>query len=516
MEDFIADIYQYSFVISNLKEFIFLLNSGHVSQARALYNETAIELEKLLIMIAASDPAKATSIQDIAVEAKDCYEDYSRCKGLIEGRLIPVLYKCISNFNRIEVTEGKYTLRSSNTGFLTVKDNETGLYLHDTNDPMNEAYQIVNTVYKPEMEGFLLLGSGLGYEAYQLYHQSNGAIRICLYEEDETILNYARLYGVLSLIPDENMEIIHIPDKTRLAEHFINDVNSHNVYGYHIASFKKQIYDGICDNELNRIIINQEYSLESAHLSVINLWKNKKLKRTTFSEAAKKYCFNEYVIISAGPSLDYNLDFLKDSMGNKGLIAVNTVLRRLIKEGIIPDIIAAADPSLSLANHICGIENSTKDIALIADWILSWKYSYLYKGDICFVRTNASATLTEDLLSNEPVWDISGTVACLGIEAAVRLGARKIYLVGQDLAYPSGQRYAMGMPHGEVPDAKWDMHVPSVDGSMVDTCEAFEWFRKSIEYQIAKYDYIAFENMSKHGAYIKGTANHIHPADYLI
>ena len=121
------------------------------------------------------------------------------------------------------------------------------------------------------------------------------------------------------------------------------------------------------------------------------------------------------------------------------------------------------------------------------------------------MRTNASSKITQDFLPNEPVWDISGTVACLAIEAAIHLRAKTIYLVGQDLAYPSGRKYAKKMPHPEAPEANWEIKVPSVDGSMVDTSEAFDWFRKAIEFQISKYNSVSFINLSKHGAKIYGT-----------
>lgn len=515
VEDFISDIYQHSFIISNLKEFIFLLNSGRKSQARSIYNDTALKLEKWLEEISSTDPLGASSVQDIAVKVKESYEDPCACKGLIEGQLIPALYNSIKSFNTIDVTEGKYNIKSSETAFLTIKDIESGLYLHDIHDPMDEAYHMVSTLYKPEMEGFLLLGCGLGYEAYQIYHQSDGAITIYLYEEDRTILDFAKLYGVLALIPDENLVVIHTPDCEELAKEFLNNFKSHPSFGYHVASFKKTIFNGVCDNELNRIIINHEFSFEAYHSSTINLWKNKHLKRIDFSRVALQYVFDECVLVSAGPSFDDNLEFIRTSKGNRCIVAVNTVLRRLVNENIVPDILVAADPSPSLMNHLEGLESNTEKITLIADWVLSWRYAYLYRGDICFVRTNASTNLTRDFLPHDPIWDISGTVACLGIETAIRLNCKKIYLVGQDLAYPSGQKYAKGMPHAEAPEANWQLQVPSVDGGMVDTCEAFNWFRKAIEYQIAKYDHVEFINMSKHGALINGTTGNLHIIDNL-
>lgn len=505
MEDFIAEIYERSMVISNLKEFVSLLNMGCYSQARDLYNETARDLEKWLQSIAISDQVTASSIQDTALRIKDCYEDYCKCKGLVEATLISELYQCIKKSNTINVSEGKYKLISSETGFLTAQDYDLGLYLHSTYDPMNEAYQIINTLYKPEMETFMILGCGLGYEAYQVYHQSGGAVNICIYEEDPVILDYAALYGVLSLIPKDNIKIIHIAECEILARKFIDNLNSGPSCGYFISSSKKSIYRNVCDGELNRLTTNHTFDLETSRFSAINLWKNSRLDHKDFSTVIDMFDYDEWVVISAGPSLDYCISFLKKSKGHRGLIAVNTVLRRLLKEGIIPDIVAAADQYPELVNHIIGIEDHTKELILVADWLLNWRYASLFQGDICFVKTSASVNLINSKVSTESTWDISGTVASLALEAAVRIHAKRIYLVGQDLAYPSGQKYAKDMPKTETPDVIWETQVPSVDGGMVDTCDAFIWFRKALEYQIAKYDNIEFFNLSKHGAYIKGT-----------
>lgn len=505
MEDFIADIYRYSFIISNLKEFVSLVNSGRVSNARDLYNSTAVELEQWLENISVNDPQLASSIQEKAVDIKDHYDDYCYIKGIIEYDLIPTLYTCMKDYNNIEVNAGNYTLKSSKSGFITAIDNSTGTHLHDINDPMHEAFQICENIYSPQMEHFLILGCGLGYFPYQIYRQSEGAVKIHIYEDNTSVLDYAALYGVISIIPDENIEIVHDIDKEQLAKRFINDCCTLPSPGFYISPFKKSAYNGICDNEIDRMIINHDFDLEIRKLSAINLWKNRKIGGLAFSELSNLYHYDEWVIISAGPSLDYNISFLKESKGKRGLIAVNTVLRRLLSEGIVPDLLVAADQFNEMITHIEGIESKTEDIILIADWLLNWKYTSHYKGNICFVRTNASMELTSSFLSNEEVWDISGTVSALALEAAVRLNAHKVYLIGQDLAYPNGQMYAANMPQELFQGNKQYIQVLSVDGNMVETCEAFEWFRKAMEYQIKKYSHVSFINMSKHGAHIKGT-----------
>ncbi len=505
MEDFIKEIYQEADIIEQLKEFSFLINSYRPRDGRSIYNKCAEKLEGTLERLATSDLSTARQIQDIAIKIKDSYNDPCLAKGIINGKLIPLLYSYMTAYTGIKVTEGKYTIASSDTGYLTIRDNEQGIYLHETHDPMWEAYETVRTILNPQAEEFLIFGSGLGYTAYQVWHQSEGFSNIYLYEDDPVILDYAYKYGVLSLIPEKNLSIIHNINKIELATEFIHNLIEMNIgEGFIFSHWKKSLYKDLCSNEIDRIVINHELFLEMNNRTLTNLYKNRQLQQVLFKDIAVNYKYKEWLVISAGPSFDESIDFIKSSIGIRGLIAVNTVLRRLIKEGIKPDIIVAADQYSQMIDHIKGIEYYTKDIPLIADWFLNWKYAELYQGPISFVRTNSNPKLTKEILPNEPLWDINGTVACLAIEAAVKLGAGRIYLVGQDLAYPSGQKYAKGMPHAEVSNVKGDMQVLSVDGSMVNTCEAFDWFRKAIEYQIAKYNDVKFINMSKHGAYISG------------
>ncbi len=513
MEGFIENIYRDCDIIEYIKEYISLTNSGCYRDARSFYDKAAAGLESILLRLSEEDGQRASQIQDIALKIKDSFNDHCLSTGIAEGRLLPELYSLISCYTGIKVSEDKYILESSDTGYLTIKDTDIDLYYHDIHDPMWEAREMAQSLLTPKTDAILIFGCGLGYLPYQLWFQSEAAVKITIYEDDPLILQYAYNYGVLSLIPESDVTVINKTDKNLLADIFIQDIQMMSDSASFVFSrWKKLLYKDIGNNELRRLIINRELNIEMSFRSTSNLCRNMKSFAIPFDEFTETFDYDEWVVISAGPSFDSCVPFIHDSKGKRGLIAVNTVLRRLSKEGIIPDLCVAADQYVQMIDHILGIEDYTVNIPLVADWTLNWKYAAAYKGTKCFVRTNASAALTEDIIPKEPVWDISGTVACMAVEAAIRLGAKKIYLVGQDLAYPGGQRYAKDMPHQQASDIGYDLLVLSVDGDMVGTCEAFDWFRKALEYQIGKYDHVVFINLSQHGAYIKGT----HRADNLI
>ena len=121
-----------------------------------------------------------------------------------------------------------------------------------------------------------------------------------------------------------------------------------------------------------------------------------------------------------------------------------------------------------------------------------------------FVPTPAIEIVDEKALDKTDVWDIQGTVSAMAIEAAIRLGAKKIYLVGLDLAFPGGDVHAKDMPHEKISYKSEAIKVPSMDGGMVETTAVFNDFRIGIEAIIARNPDVEFINMSRDGAVING------------
>ena len=503
-EEFLEDIYQKAMLIEQLKEYIEYTDSGRVRDARAVYNLTAEGIEHILLELEQTEPSLAERIIEAAVQIRDNFDDHSAATAVAEGQLIPALYSYIKNYTGIEVEEGKFRFLSSESGFLTIMDNNTGYFIHSSFDPMWEAYRIAASIFDPQIECYHILGVGLGYLPYQLWRQSEGAVKLVLYEEDESVISYARAYGVLEWIAPEALDLVCFSDEGKLTEIFlekaemINDKKETREVAF-ITPWKKKAYKNKAGERISAAEADQELMRSMSFRTAINIWKNSLHKQISFEKLKQMFYSEEWIVVSAGPSFDEQLDFLINSGGKRKIIAVNTVLRRLFKEGIQPDIVAAADQYVQMREHIEGIGDKTERIPLIAEKRLNWQYAEQYKGSICFVTAGGD--------TEEGAWDISGSVAGLALEAAVRLGAKKVFLVGQDLAYPDGKTYAEGMPYSADGNKRGTIQVKAVDGTMVPTSEAFNWFRIGLENQIAKYNSVDFYNLSQHGALIRGCKN---------
>lgn len=504
-EQFIEEIYRDAILTSQLREVELYIARTDYYNARALFNKAMSQLEDMLLRYAKENPESAYILQDCALSTVNSWGNFSYMTGVINRELLPLIYEYMKKYNSIEVEDGGYLLKSTDSGFLTIQDTETGEFLHDTYDPMIEAEKVVDVLYDPRVEKFVLYGSGLGYLAYKLWKKSGEATKITIIEDDSQIIEYARHYGVLDWIDEGCLDIWCIPDANKAIEAFYKEVDlTDESRVTYVTPYKKKKYKEAYGGKFLALVYRIEHIWVSRGINDTNLWKNRKLQHRSFGEFYEKLKGDEWIVVAAGPSLNYSMDFIKENAGKRKIIAVNTVLRRFCKEGILPDLSVAADPFGQIPEHLDGIEDYTKDIPLIADWLLCWKYSYRYQGEKCFIPTPAGECIKEYNPGNDEVWDVFGTVSALAIEAAIRLGAKKIFLTGLDLAFPGGEVHAKDMPHEKIQYKAEAMMVPSVDGGMVETTPVFNDFRMGIEEIIARNQRIEFINMSKDGAFIKG------------
>ena len=416
----------------------------------------------------------------------------------------------MSFFTDIDVAEGHYRIYSSDSGFLTITDTACDRTFHDVHNPMLEAIRLAESVYKPTNKEIHILGCDLGFLPYAINRLSGGFCKIYIYESDRNLINYAKLFGILSWIPEENYKLVINDNPIELANDFLSFLNNNEDYyikgsvGIHINHWMDVRYKNLNVEQIEKQSYILLFNRNKYTPCVINMVNNYEKPHISFDEIKKRSFPEEWVVVAAGPSLDVNMSFIRESQNNKAIVAVNTVLRRLPAEGITPDLIVAADPRPQLLDHIKGFEDNTRGITLIADETTCWEYIDKYQGDICLVPTPNGGGLPLSNPDNMDIWPISGTVVTLGIETALRLGAKKIYLVGLDLGYPGGVSYAKGVSQKREEGKKGNCQVKSVDGRMIESNQVFDMFITIIERQIAAHPEVTFINMSPNGALIRG------------
>lgn len=509
-QEFLEDIYKQALLISDFEESALLLHRGYKIDAQKIYNPAIASVESIIRNLSYENKELAESLLKCAGTIAEVWEDSSAASGLITSGLIPLLYQYMSYFTDIDVSENEFRIKSSDSGFLTITDTSNKITYHDTHNPMSEAANLAESFYKPTNREVHILGCDMGYLPYMLYKKSEGAVKLVIYENDPRIVNYAKEFGVLGWIPEDNINLILIEDIRFLAKEYLDFINSHDTetqnceIAAHISPWKAIQYRNAGIDLIQKQVELDIFNQSIYRLCVINMTRNYAKRHIPFDDVKNTFSCDECIVIAAGPSLDENISFIKESKGSKTLIAVNTVIKRMHAENVVPDLVVAADARAQLLEHIQGHEEFTKEIYLIADETTCWKYIDAYRGNICLVPTPNGKNLPLANPENLDIWEIYGTVSALAIETAARLGAKRIFLAGLDLAYPGGINYAHGVSHKREEKRKGNCQVRSADGSMVETSQAFDLFRHSIEEQIKKNPNIDFINLSKHGALIKG------------
>lgn len=174
------------------------------------------------------------------------------------------------------------------------------------------------------------------------------------------------------------------------------------------------------------------------------------LKATPLAEIKNIYKNQTAVIISAGPTLDRNIETLKRYRDKIIIFCVGSALKTLIKNNIEPDFLNIIE-LFDVSSQADGVDLS--DINLVFSPYtnfhiqqLSAKQKFLFTSS-GIIGSEYWAHLTE--------FDISeyierGTVSYQSLSSAKILGCKRLVLVGQDLAYLDKSCYSKDSPYSDL------------------------------------------------------------------
>ena len=215
------------------------------------------------------------------------------------------------------------------------------------------------------------------------------------------------------------------------------------------------------------------------------------------------------ILVSAGPSLNDSIKYLKKAKNKAFILAVDTALKPLIKNGIRPDAFITLDAVKPLS--LFDMEE-IKDIPVITP--------LLGNSEVLKEQRNKIIFYYDDYVLGQKVYEAAGkrlygvtpggSVACGALSLLYRMGFMNIILVGQDLAFTNNRSHADGtfhehMPEEKLKDAIW------VKGNYVDKIATradmkmyIDWFESYIE-GIHRHSETRVINATEGGAFIEGT-----------
>lgn len=159
--------------------------------------------------------------------------------------------------------------------------------------------------------------------------------------------------------------------------------------------------------------------------------------------------FNQFtnipaVVVAAGPSLEKNIELLKQVEDNFLIIATDTVFRPMIAHGIKPHLVCAGDPSYLNSLDFVGVENIT-DVWLVMEPMTSPDIQRNFKGPK-FVASFGGGLPTYLEQFREPIGKLTcwGSIATTAFDLAKQAGCNPIIFIGLDLSYKHDRIYIRG------------------------------------------------------------------------
>lgn len=213
------------------------------------------------------------------------------------------------------------------------------------------------------------------------------------------------------------------------------------------------------------------------------------------------------IIVSAGPSLNINIKGLKEAKGKALIIATDTAVKPLIKEGIIPDLFVTVDPSKPM---ILFDKEEVFDIPMLITESGNTQVVERHRGKKFFSSTGNGFLIDmfEKYKKGFSGLSTGGSVANNAFSLAVVAGIKTIILIGQDLAYPGNKSHADGTFEEKMKEkdmsGSFYLNIEDINGNIIRTSQDFKYYLEWFEREIGAHPEIRVIDATEGGAKIHG------------
>ncbi|GAA0318771.1 motility associated factor glycosyltransferase family protein [Bacillus carboniphilus] len=346
---------------------------------------------------------------------------------------------------------------------------------------------------------------------------------LTIFEKDIDILLYTFGNKDVSQILEDTRVVLLTGQKSEVRS-YINTRVSTRDYSYNLPRIKMisskymEITNEEYINEIFHYLINQTKYIASTLGNDINdmlegfdhsieNWPNL-LKSIGVNDLKDKYKGIPAVIVSAGPSLDKNIQYLKDVYGKALILTVDTTLKKVLNLGIVPDSVSTIERPKNMYSIFYEDVDIPKETVFIGPSVVTKKIIDEFDR---FIFTGRRGEPTVRAIANALEYEsleIGMSCAHIPFAFANWVGADPIIFIGQDLAFSKE-----GHTHfGEASDITKDgakkqelIKVEGNDGESLFTNKFYYQFLIWFQNQIAQNNDKTFINATEGGAKIEGT-----------
>jgi len=356
---------------------------------------------------------------------------------------LPEFYQIL---NEIELKNTK--IGNSKKGDLTLTYNISGndYYIHSKYDPVKESMKISENL-SLDNDHIVLFGLGLGYLLNNIILKKQPFARILIVEPDiEIIKQSLNTLNWETLLKNKDLFFVIGTDLNELANRvhdFINITFFDKIDWVELSSevrLLKPFFDRakeVINSEVKTNLLDFKTLLAENYLVPRNIIGNLPfiLKGRATANLKDKFKDHPGIIVSAGPSLDKNISYLKQIRNRAVIISVDTALKPLISKNIQPHFTAIADPSYKNYLHMQGMKDKIENFIIAETGISKQIYSDFYKSIFTASIGKPLVKIIEENSCEFGSFDAWGSVISFAMNFAVYTGLNPIVFVGQDFAF---------------------------------------------------------------------------------
>lgn len=369
--------------------------------------------------------------------------------------------------------------------------------MHSIINPQLEAKLFAKKYVDAACSDYYIFGIGLGYHVLAVL-ESFAYNHVVVLEHDIQMVALAlQFQDFADDLEKGRLEIVCRKDLTGL----LREIGEAERVLVHYPTLAR-LPGGDIKNVLENYFISSNSMLEQGKSLAENFVRLQKMDLPECGALKGVFSGNDVVIVAGGPSLDRELPALKKYRDKVTVLTVGTSAKKLLSEGIVPDAIVISDPQDVMRRQVEGISHDAIPLILLST--ASADVADIYPGGVYIAYQNGYGP-AEQVAKNSgfELFQTGGSVTTLALDIALQFVAKRIILLGTDMAYTGGQSHAGGLGR-TIADGVMLRKVESVDGTTVDTGRNLDIYRRWIEQRLCREKHITVYNTAR-GARIKGT-----------
>lgn len=412
--------------------------------------------------------------------------------------------------NQISSPDTQLVLEDARNGSPTLYEIVDGrrIYCHSRYNPLKEAEIFVKKYENVNCKRIDIIGFGLGYHVEKLLDVVQGC-RINVLVLNTAIFKHAlELSTGERVVKSKRVQFFLAQDAEQFSI-FLEAMRTqeYSLIGIHDPSVKLMDCQSMDKNYLiEEFVMRINSSISGRELMEENFAYNKENFDTFVNSLYNKHIDKTIYIVSAGPSLEKNVDELKKIKKEDVIICVGRATKALITRNIYPTYISLLEANqVAYDKQIAFIDDEiSKGIPIIIAASADLNGAKKYGGQIILAcQTGFEHGEIFAAEHNIECIKTGGSVATMALDIAIRMKPRRIVFVGQDLAYTNLQTHESNLDSRGIVNTRMLREVNGIDGGTELTSKNLDSYRKWIQNRVTEADEsIEFINATEGGAEI--------------